>query len=107
HEGQDIHGPTALIVSAGLGGQIEYTPRREVAADTVIVVAGQGELLEVVLALGAGRRLAALLYRGGQPADEAGDGCGDHQQLHQREAATVERNQFRSTFQREAVPSRG
>jgi hypothetical protein len=50
------------------------------------MVERQGELLEVVLALGAGGGLAHLLHGGQEQADEEGDDGDHHQQLDQREA---------------------
>ena len=59
---------------------------RQLLVYVVVVVAGQSDLLEVVLALGAGRRLADLLYRGEQEADQDRDDCDHHQQLDEGEA---------------------
>jgi hypothetical protein len=51
----------------------------------VVVVAGEGELFEVVLALHAVGRLAHLLHGGQQQPDEDGNN-GDHdQQFDERE----------------------
>ena len=52
----------------------------------MVVVRGDAQLLEVVLALDPGGRFADLLYRGQQQADQDGDDGDDHQQLDQREA---------------------
>src|SRR5262249_43094164 len=51
----------------------------------VVVVAGQAELLKVVGALGARRRLADLLDGRQEQADEDGDDGDHHQELDQRE----------------------
>ena len=51
----------------------------------MVVVDGQPELLEVVLAGGPGGRLADLLHRGQQQPDEHGDDGDDDQQFDQRE----------------------
>jgi hypothetical protein len=51
----------------------------------VVVVEGQPELLEVVAALDACRRLADLLDGGQEQADQDGDDRYHHQQLDQRE----------------------
>src|SRR5262249_14666483 len=50
----------------------------------LVVVTAQGKLLHVVLALRALGRLADLLHRGQQQADENGDDGNHHQQLDQR-----------------------
>jgi hypothetical protein len=50
-------------------------------------VQGQAELLEVVLALGAGGGLAHLLHGGQEQADQHREDGDHHQQLDQREAA--------------------
>jgi hypothetical protein len=52
----------------------------------VVVVTGQGELLEVVLGLRPQGRLAHFLHGGQEQADEHGDDGDHHQQLDQREA---------------------
>src|SRR5207237_5053300 len=50
----------------------------------LVVVAGQGDLLEVVGALHAGGGLADLLHRRHQQADENGDDGDDHEEFDQR-----------------------
>jgi hypothetical protein len=50
----------------------------------VVIVYGQGQLVEVVGALDAGRCLADLLDRGDQQADEDGDDGDDDQQFDER-----------------------
>jgi len=59
---------------------------REVLVE--VVVAGQGELLEIVLATQAVGRPARLLDGGQQQPDQDGDNGDVHEQFNQREAAT-------------------
>ena len=54
----------------------------------VVGVCGDADLLEVVLALHAGRGAAHLLHGRHQKADEDGDDGDDHEQLDQREPVT-------------------
>jgi hypothetical protein len=51
-----------------------------------IVVDAEAHLVQVVGALGACGRLAGLLHRGDEQADQDGDDGDHHQQLDQREA---------------------
>src|SRR5262249_41896490 len=53
----------------------------------VVVVEGERQLLEVVLAAGPVGSLAHLLHGGQEQADEDGDDGDHHQQLDQRERA--------------------
>src|SRR5262249_10869040 len=62
-------------------------PDWELPVVAVVVVRGQGDLLEVVQALGACGGRADLLDGGEQQADEDGDDRDHHQQLNQGEAA--------------------
>src|SRR5262249_35851707 len=57
----------------------------------VVVVGGDAELVQVVLALRVGRGLADLLDCRQQQADQDGDDGNHHQQLDQREGRTAER----------------
>src|SRR5262249_49330528 len=57
-------------------------PRREALVGAVVVVQGEADLLEVVLALEAGRRLPHPLDGGQQQADQDRNNPGHHQQLH-------------------------
>src|SRR5262249_52941296 len=57
--------------------------RRQPFVHVVVHVHGQAELLEVVLALGAGGRRPHLLHRRHQQADQHRDDGDDHQQLDQ------------------------
>ena len=59
-------------------------PGRKLAIRVVVVVAGEGHLLEVVLTLQAGCRLANLLHRRQEQPDEHRDDGEDHQQFDQR-----------------------
>ena len=90
--GQQVVTPAPLVLAAG--GAVDARgghpgpaapAGRQVAAGVVVGVAGQGDLLEVVLALGPGGGLADLLHGGQQHADEHGDDGEHHQQLDQRE----------------------
>ena len=58
---------------------------------TLVVVKGDAELLQVVLALGAGGGLADLLHGRQEQADQDGDDRNDYQQFDQRERATAPR----------------
>src|SRR5439155_13899995 len=62
-----------------------------------VVVQRQPDLLEVVLALRPGRRLAHLMNRRQQEADEDGDDGDHHQQFDQRERGPGETRTFQST----------
>src|SRR5205823_2535287 len=66
-------------------GRVHVAPRRQRAVGVVVVVAGEGELLEVVGALHACGGLADLLDGGQEQADQDGDDRYYHQQLDQRE----------------------
>ena len=65
--------------------------RREHADPGLVGHAGEPDLLEVVLALRPGGRLADLLDGGQQQADQDGDDRDHHQQLDQREGAAGRR----------------
>src|SRR2546421_30440 len=71
------------VLQVGPGSE----PGRKDAVSSMVVVEGQADLLQVVLALGAGGRLAHLLDGGQEQADEDGDDGDHHQQLDQREPA--------------------
>src|SRR5262249_49515028 len=59
---------------------------RQTPGDVVIVVKGEPELLQVIGALHAIGRLAHLLHRGQQQADEDADDGDDDEELDQRES---------------------
>src|SRR5690606_22809087 len=62
---------------------------REGGVDIEVVVQSQSDLLEVVLALGAARRLAGLLDGGQQQGDQDGDDGDHYEQFDESEATTV------------------
>ena len=68
---------------------MESIPARQAFLDVVAVVHRQANLLEVVLALRAGRGLADFLDGGQQQADEDGDDRDDHQQFDEREPGST------------------
>jgi hypothetical protein len=55
----------------------------------VVVVQGQADLLQVILALRAARRFAGLLHGRQQQCNQNGDNRNDDQQLNQCESATA------------------
>jgi hypothetical protein len=55
----------------------------------VVIVEGQGDLSEVVAALGASRRIPHFLHSGHQQGDQHPDDGNDHQQLDQGETAAA------------------
>src|SRR5262249_34389531 len=71
---------------------VGVAPGREGLPGVVEVVQGQGDLLEVVLALHEAGGLTDLLHRRQQEADEDGDDGDDDQQLDQRERGTSARH---------------
>src|SRR6185369_7807538 len=75
---KDMHVP-AQLVGAGAGAGPELV-------GVVIGMAGEGNLLEVVLTLRAGRRFAHLLYRRHEERYQDGDDGDDDQQLDQGES---------------------
>jgi hypothetical protein len=77
-ERQDEDGPGELVVVVG---RLGHRP-----VGVVVVMDGQGDLLDLVLALGAGGGLADLLDGGQQQPDQDGDDGDDDEQLDQREA---------------------
>src|SRR5205823_7564262 len=64
-------------------------PFRELVVGVVVAVHGQADLLEVVLALGAGGGLADLLDGGQEQADQDPDDREDDQHLDQGKATAV------------------
>ena len=85
---QQVHQATdLLLVHAG----------RQTFAVGLVVVASQGDLLEVVRALQAGGGLADLLDGGQQQADQDGDDGDDHQQFDQSEGATGTRTRHQGS----------
>ena len=66
--------------------------RREHVEGVVIVVERQPELLQVVLALGASRRLTSLLNRREQQGDQDRDDCDHDQEFDEGEAFLATRS---------------
>src|SRR5262249_37314966 len=66
---------------AGRGHAHVVATGRQAAVGVVVVVRRQDDLLEVVLALDAGRRRTDLLDRGQEQADQDGDDGDDNEQL--------------------------
>ncbi len=62
---------------------------REAAIDVVVVVHRQGDLLDIVDALGAAGRLAGRLHGRQQQGDQQGDDRDHHQQFDQGKAASA------------------
>ncbi len=60
----------------------------EILGRVMVIVQGQSELLEVVLALRAAGRLASLLNGRQEQCDQDGDNRDHNQSLNEREAAT-------------------
>ena len=75
--------PPAVVDAAGRRSR---AGRRKRLMRAVVVVHGQPELLEVVLALGLPGRLSGLLDGRQQEGHQDGDDGDDHQQLDQRKA---------------------
>src|SRR5262249_27766770 len=79
--------PAGPLVGAGVGGGVGVpvlVAGGGAGVADVIVVQGQADLLEVIPALGVDRRLASLLDRRQQQADQGADDGDHHQQLDQR-----------------------
>src|SRR5262249_42875230 len=93
--------PAALPVPGGIvaaPGRVHVAPRRDRAVGVVVVVDGEGELLEVVGAAYAAGRLAHFLDGGDEQADEDGDDGDHHQQLDQRERSRPPANATRNPW---------
>jgi hypothetical protein len=60
----------------------------EITRGIVVVVQGQPDLFEVILAAHAGSRLADLLHRWQKQSNEDGNDSNDHKQLNQGESPT-------------------
>src|SRR5262249_50774734 len=88
-EGQNVTHPAAEFSERVSGGKVVAARCGEVLVDVVVVVQGHAQLLEVVGAVRAGRRLADLLDGGQQQSDEDGDDGDHHQQLDQREGGAA------------------
>src|SRR5439155_24041660 len=87
--GQDVE-EQRLVPPTGGGAGAQVSERRQLAlVGIVVVVHRQGNLLEIVLALGTGRGLADLLHGRQQQADQDGDDRDHHQQLDQGESLTT------------------
>src|SRR5207249_2276497 len=78
-ERQDQHGPGTPATT------VRPNPRGEHVVAVVVIVHGQTELLEVVLAAHAVGRLAHALHRRQQQTDEHGNDGDDHQELDEGE----------------------
>eukprot|EP01136_Pigoraptor_vietnamica_P013314 Opistho-1_new@54167 len=76
--------PPAVLDAVGPG----RAHGREVAVGALVVVKAQADLLEVVLARAAGRRLADLLDGGEEEADQDGDDRNHHQEFNQGKSRT-------------------
>jgi len=72
----------AVAVGAHLAG-------REFTVGVVVTVEGQADLLEVIAALHSIGRLAHLLHRGQQQADQHANDGNHHQQFDERERPTT------------------
>jgi hypothetical protein len=88
---QEICGPrpAAAAVAVGAGrevGRSMLMPDRKDVERIVVVVQGEAELVQVVLALRPAGGLARLLNRRQQQRDQDGDDRNHHQQLDQRKA---------------------
>ena len=70
---------------------VDFPPRpgRESFLGVVVAVHGQGQLLQVVRALGAVGRFANLLHGGQQQPDQHRDDGNHHEQLDQREGRST------------------
>src|SRR5439155_14680752 len=86
---QDVYAPGQGLVRARPVTQVVAPAPWEFQVGIVIRVQGEAHLLEVVRALDPGGRLADLLDRGQQKADEDGDDGDHYQQLDQRKGGTV------------------
>src|SRR5262245_40600982 len=73
--------------NAVLSGWIIPDAGRQVFFHVMIVVGSQAELLQVVVALSTAGRLAHLLHRRDQEADQNGDDRDDDEQLDERKAS--------------------
>src|SRR5262249_19810997 len=86
-EGQQHDGPARVVLEGPRRVLQLHVARGEAAKGVVVAVAGDANLLEIVEALDAGRRLADFLHRRQEQADEDGDDGDDDEQLDQRERA--------------------
>src|SRR5207253_2777395 len=94
HVWQDVVHPAARLAAPRAAvGVADPAPAptsaRESLVGVVVAVTGQADLLEVVQALVAVGRLADLLHRRDEQANEDGDNGDHHQQLDQREAGSA------------------
>src|SRR5262249_32679632 len=74
----------AVIPAPGVAGEV--VARREAAVARLVVERGQGDLLEVIGALGATGRLAGRLHRRQQQRDQHRDDGHHDEELDQRKA---------------------
>jgi hypothetical protein len=88
HVGQHHEQPAGAVIAGGEVRRVGRVAVGELFALTLEIDAGQGELLEVVLALAARRGLADLLHRRHQQADQNGNDGDHHEQLDERERLT-------------------
>ena len=95
---QDLEHPAGTLAFAGcrlagreiVGGVGPInTPVGKGPQRIVVVVDGQADLLEIVLALRAGGGFADLLHGRNEQTDQDGDDGDDNEQLDQREASTL------------------
>jgi len=89
---QDENGPVRIVVVNIYLRRLVAWPGlsadRKCLVGVMIVVQCQANLLEVVLALGAGSGFAHFLHRRNQEGDEDGDDGDHHQQFDQGEIPT-------------------
>src|SRR5262249_34854620 len=86
--------PGLIVHDAAPGLETRDPAGREHTEGVVIVVQRQPDLLEIVSALDAPRRLAGRLHRRQEQADPDGDDPDRHEELDQREA-TPRRSRLR------------
>src|SRR5205814_6594243 len=85
-EWQEPHVEARSLLVAGTDHRPHVVgPRRETAVDILVIVAGQGELLQVVGALNPPRGLPSRLHRREQQRDQDRNDCDDDEELDQRE----------------------
>ena len=85
HRERPLDGDPAESGRAG----VDHVAGRDAVVGVVVVVRGQGDLLEIVRALHPPRRLAGRLHGGQQQCDQDADDGDDHEQLDEREGSTT------------------